>query len=562
MENKREFIHACYVKSKDNQEKDAVFIKENVHYPDGTVKGNLRRIENYQQPFYLTKPEFRNYLHKKETESINRVERFYSNRAQLPSKAFKLLHGYTSLGYVGISTINASPYIYGSDITPPTLLHKDYREKYGELFTPSTMAVLDFETDVIKGNGDIISGILSFKDRVHVVITKDFLSDIKGDVKDKILKLADIHLKDYIKTRNITFKIDIVDTPANAVIELMRSAHEWKPDYIGIWNIAFDINKMLSALDKASIDPAMVFSDPSVPNEFKYFHWREDTPFKIKADGSKMKKHVSELWNVATAPATFQFVCLMATFRLVRARDPQRNSYSLDSVLHDYLDLGKLKFENIAEGLTQLDWHIEMQKHHKLEYIIYMMFDGIGPELLDELTGDISKSLRAAVGLSEFKTAKSNPKRLADDMHFFTLENNMVLGSTSKDMTIDLDSNIPSINQWIITLPAELEHDIGVNIINEYPNLSTNITTHSFDVDVESSYPQSDVSMNTGKSTCYLTLCKIDGYTESRQRAIGLNLTSVTQNALSLAKDTYNFPDLENLLNDFTNDLELDKICF
>ena len=79
---------------------------------------------------------------------------------------------------------------------------------------------------------------------------------------------------------------------------------------------------------------------------------------------------------------------------------------------------------------------------------------------------------------------------------------------------------------------------------------------------MRSSYPTTDVVLNTGKSTCYLSLCKIDGYSESRQRSIGLNLTSVTQNALSLAKDTYNFPDLENLLNDFEKDLELDRLCF
>lgn len=555
---KREFIHGCYTRNKYNREEDCVFVKEIIHYPDGSIKRQLTPFVNYPVEFYVTKPEFRNHKQKKEYEFKSKLNKHTCNRAQLPRKAKLYLTGKDINQYVKLSEVKESPYLYGVDITTPVLIHEEYTKKYPDLFTPSTLAVLDYETDVVRGTGEIISGVLAFKENVLIVVTKVFLEDLVDTAEEKILEALSIHLKDYIKTRNIKFDIRIVDKPVNVVIEIIRQCHKLQPDYVGIWNNKFDMTKMLEALELEGIDPAHVFSDPSVPNEYKYFNWRLDTEFKIKSNGERMKKHISELWNVASFPATFQIVCMMATFRHIRARDQQRTSYKLDSVLHDYMDLGKLKFAGMAEGLSELDWHIYMQKYHKIEYMVYMAFDGIGCELLDDKTGDVTKMLRGAVGLSEFSKTKSNPSRLADDCSFFAQESNKVLACTSEDMSIDLDELLPSLRRWIITLPADLvDKDITVNLINEYPLVETNISTHCFDSDVRSAYPWGEIILNVGKGTCAFSLCAIDGFSEFEQRQIGINMTHVPGNALMLARDCFEYPDLDLLLIEFIKEISL-----
>ena len=245
----------------------------------------------------------------------------------------------------------------------------------------------------------------------------------------------------------------------------------------------------------------------------------------------------------------------MSLFKTVRAREQQRSTYKLDSVLKEFIGIGKLRFAYLPDNITDLDWHKAMQTNHKLDYLIYMAIDAIGPEMLDEKTNDASRSLRATTGLSEISKAKSNPKRLGDDMHFDLLADNKVIGSTCKDMTTTLDAATPNITGWIITLASELEHTMGRCLITEYPLLETNITTHAFDVDVKSAYPSAQIVLNISKTTRHFELCKIDNLTTSQTREIGINLSNVDANALSLAQSCYNFPSLDTLLDNFKKEI-------
>lgn len=548
---KREFIHGCYTVSRFDKSKDCVFVKEIIHNANGQTQRRLTPIINYQRPFYITKPEYRDYEDKKEYEPVGRLDKYHTNQAQLATQVFKILKGYAPSSYVSMYDLSSSPYIYGTDVSTPVLLANEYRTRWPGLSSPCTLAVMDYETDVLNGTEDIISGVLSFKDRVHIAVTTEFLGHLASRAKDDILAALNLHLKEYIVGRNITPTITICSSPGKVVMALMKSAHEWAPDYLGFWNISFDMNKMLKVLKQENMDPAFIFSDPSVPEEFRYFKWKEAELIKLKSDGKSDKKHYADLWHKVSSPASFQCICLMALFKIIRDREQQRVSYSLDAVLTDYVELKKMKFEGMAEGLTRLDWHIEMQRFYKIEYLVYMTFDGISCEILDEKTGDVSKTLKGCVGLSELSNMKSNPKRLADDMHFTLLGDNKVIGSTSKDMTTPLCSYLPSLNDWIVALSSELEYKIGRCLINEYPTLETNITTDAFDIDVKSGYPTIEICCNISKTTKQFELCKIKGFSTDKQRSIGINMTSVKTNALSLANTCYGFPSLDKLLSEF-----------
>ena len=390
------------------------------------------------------------------------------------------------------------------------------------------------------------------KDKLHLAIDKNWLGkELTENAERDILAGIHEHLGKYVKERNIDIKISLVDSPAKVVIALMGSAHKWHPDFVTTWSIEADMSHMLAALATEDIDPAYVFSDPSIPKKYKFFNFRKDEPYKTKADGSRSTKAFSELWHTVTCPASFTFVCAMASYRALRTRDQQRSDWKLDGILHDELNLGKLKFKSVPPEVSGVDWHIEMQTKHRIEYMVYLAFDGISVELLNEKTKDLSYTLRGAAGVSEISKFKSNPKRLADDNHFELLKNGKVIGSTSSDMKDEFDELTPSLKNWIIALASELEFEMGVTIIDEFPLLETNVTTHASDTDVTSAYPSTGIAFNASKTTRLFELCKAANLSIDDTRSIGINITSVNSNALSLARMCYGFPDLASQLAAF-----------
>ena len=101
------------------------------------------------------------------------------------------------------------------------------------------------------------------------------------------------------------------------------------------------------------------------------------------------------------------------------------------------------------------------------EYVIYNKFDCIALEYLDEQTMDISHSVVSACESSDYKDFDSEPKRLADDMHWFNLERGYAYGTGGANNEIPLDSELIGRDDWIITLRADLLIAEGNNLFED-----------------------------------------------------------------------------------------------
>lgn len=550
---RREFVHASYSKDKVNFFDDLLTIKEYLHYPDGRVEPNLRLVKNFKRTFYLTKNQFRDHEQKKEYEYIDRLEEHHCTQAEMVNKIKRALGLYKERT---LSEVSECPYLYGTFPTTPVLAAEAYKSREPNLFTPAKLAVLDFETDVANNRGDtIISGILSCKENVKISAVRYLFKQVYGNLitDDDIIKGINSAIQrlcpGLLEERNAKLEIELVDRPSQVVMALMRSAHEWKPDYIGIWNIASDVRWMMAALKEDGIPYEDVFCDPSIPKEFKRFWFREDKGRKQKANGEVDTKAFDDLWHSVDCPASFQFVCMMALFKTLRPADGKR-SMKLDDVLADYTDRRKLHFEGAA-GVDGLDYHILMQSKYAFEYMAYQLEDGINPEILDETTRDVSYKLRNTLKYSELARLKSTPTWLGDQHYFRLRAQGKIQCSVSGDMGTYLDNHTPSVSNWIITLRSDLQYQQGVRIINEFPNLETNIVTHCADSDVKSCYPTADSVMNASKTTNMLEVCSPMDGGEYVTREAGVNMTAIRTNALRLAKTLYDFPDPDELLEAF-----------
>lgn len=437
-----EFKHGCYV---EHEGRDIVLVKENIHLKDGRVIPNVRRIEDYPVYFWITRKQYQNHKDKKEWEEESRCQKFKATRSTLVPAIQRAMG--RAPKKANLRHLARSQYLYGCDVTSPVLLKQAYQEKWPDCVSESTVAALDIETDVVHGTDDIICIGLTFKKKAFLVYTKEFIGSEPNAIQ-RTHEMFEKLLGDLKNERGIELEVIIVDTPGQACYETIKRAHEWKPDFISIYNIGFDLKKMIDTLENEGYDVGDVFSDPSVPKQFRQAKFKEDNLQKMTATGKSSSKHAADLWHVMSCPSSFYFICSMATYAKLRAAKGKEPSYALDDILFKTTEKRKLRIAEV-EYVDGFEWHQEMQKHWKIQYGIYNIYDEVALEEMDEATGDLARALPGQCGVSEYSRFGSIPRRTADDMHFVCRKKKLVIATTSDQMKDENDQYVLSMKDWI-----------------------------------------------------------------------------------------------------------------
>lgn len=444
---------AVYAKSNvQGDYSDMHLIKEQVHNEDGTITPNIRQVVDYQRSFYVTKKGKQTYQDKREWCDLEDVSEFKSTQTQLGIAVAKALGKGWFKG--SLRDLSDSPYLYGSDILSTSLIKQSYADKW-DVITAYSNAVFDTETDVIHGTGQITMATVSFKDRVFTAVQKSFVKGYANPV-ERIKQLAEKYIGPQLKERNITLEISIVDNEIDVVKQSMAKAHAWMPDFLSVWNLAFDMDKIIDACTRAGVLPESILCDPSVPDKYRSFRFKKGAPKKTTASGKVMNYKPAQRWHTVFCPSSFYWVDAMGIYKQVRTGQPEETSYGLDAMLKKNLkNITKLKFEE-ADKYTGLEWHQFMQTNYPLEYVVYNMFDCISMEMLDEKTLDVQLSFPMQAGCTDFQHFNSQPKRTVNALHFFCLKNKQVIGSTASEMTNEFDESTTDLSGWI---------DLSLNIL-------------------------------------------------------------------------------------------------
>lgn len=544
--------HALYFTARDGSSDDLLVIKEYAHFPNGKRVPHLRFVENYKRPFWITKEPYRNHNDKKEGEALNRLQEFKTTQAKLiPSiqRALGRAPSKTSLKMVA-----RSPYVYGTDVTTPVLAKHEYQKRWPNCISDNAVAVLDAETDVVNGTEEILMLALTMRDRAKLVVVKEFLDGLIDPIA-QIYDRFERYLGEIVKERNIKLEIDLVENAGECVQRILETAHKWQPDFVAIWNMNFDVPRMVKALERFGIDPADAFCDPRVPQRYRQFRYVEGPSQKVTSSGKVFPLHPAEQWHTAHFPASFYIIdamCVYQKLRIAKGKDP---SYSLDAILKKHKVGQKLKFSE-ADHLSGLQWHRFMQTQYKPEYCVYNIADCIMTELLDEKTTDLMRMISMMCGHSEYHRFPSQPRRTCDDLHFMFLEQGQVVGSTSDQLETELDARVVSLRDWIVTLPSYMVFHDGLKILEELPDEPSKFFKDVADLDLEGTYPNEQEMFNISRSTTVMELSQIEGIDEQTQRAIGVNLTGGYVNAVEICCTLYKAPTLDTLLRDFKATLE------
>lgn len=553
----RECRFALHLPAKYGIRPDVHLVKERVHYADGTIKPNIRYIKNYQRPFYVTKSNHRNHKDKKEWEHTDHLHEFKCTQSELRDKVANALGLHYTRDH--LKKLSVSPYLYGSDISSTSWIKKHYMEKYSQR-SPYEIAYLDIETvPDAKGNQRLLMVTVLYQNKISTFVMDEFL----GRIADPQRALSTA-MSAYIPEYNGQLEEELVLCKSD--IELITKAfarlHEWSPDFVAIWNMDFDISVIIKTIQDARLDPKDILSDPNIPADLRYFKYVQGKTKRVTASGKVMPISPASRWHTLYLTAGFYVLDAMCVYKLLRLAEPECPSYALDAILKKEGIGQKLKFD-AADHVSGINWHLYMQEHYPVEYIVYNRVDVLRMQELERKIKDLSFKIPEFAGITDFDRFNSQPKKITDALYCKLEKEGYILGTvgyaddksaeTAEDSMVDSDEDPDqelttlSLKDWILTLPADMQVP-GLKVLENAPDIHTNIRAMVADSDAVSAYPTATCVLNVSKETTERELIEIQGVHEQIFRMENINLMSGPVNAIEYTVTMFNAPKPQELL--------------
>lgn len=561
----KECRFAIHIPERSGISPDLHLVKEQVHYSDGTTKPALKWIQDYKRKVYVTKPHLRKYSDKREWAHLDELTARECTQSQARDVAAKMLDKAWSKDH--LKKLSASPFLYGTDITSTSLIKKEYMTRFPDHNTPFTLATFDVETDVVRGTEEVIMATVIFKKEVHIVVDYTFIRGI-ADPDRHLQEKARKYIGEYLDAHEMVITLVIADGVVDVIKKSFEKVHEIKPDWLAIWNMDYDVPKMIANLEKYGEDPRDYFCDPSIPKGLRVCRYKQGPKKKITASGRQIPINPAAQWHTLICTAGFYVIDAMCAYKHLRLGEQEESSYSLDAILGLKLGIRKLKFVE-ADKYEGLQWHQFMQTNFKIEYMVYNIFDCLSMIELDAKTKDLAYTLPSFSATTDFANFKSQPRRIADAMHFYALENGYVMGTVAPseeiaDPSVDAESTAEDGEEeedkpeedkvldrkgWVLTLPP-LNAVLGLQLIEEDPTIRTGIRGFTFDSDATSAYPSATSAANVSKMTTVRELISIEGIDEFTFRMNNLNLVLGPVNAIEYSTQMFGLPTPDRLLEE------------
>lgn len=555
----KQWTHGCYVKTPD---KYVMVVKEKVITIDDetrqvvAVKNRLTfddpSLINPKRIVYVTKPEFRNHKYKKETEELKRVDPYQVEDRMLVEELkniFQIPHWKRTK----LRDICNSPYIYNADVSMEALVRMKYNKNKKHPITHFTFGALDIESSML-GCGQI--NVISYihENTIFTAILDEFMYHVV-DGKRKKAKLDDIYVqinsllgqmpdKNHIviKTKDkdgnekehlYDFHLEVLSTEKDVILWIFDKIHKNETDFVGIWNIDYDVPQLMKRLEYHGIDPTQVFSHPSVPKSLRYLRYHKD---------KKKTQHIADKWHWLHCTSMTQFVDMMLLYARIRKAKRKKSSYKLDAIAKDELGFGKLTFGEDDDAPMD---HYKMQMNHFPAYVVYNIQDVVLLSLMEQKNHDIV-GMWNLTGDSPLSDFSKQSVMLKNGYYKFALDNGRVFATTGSEMDGPFDHMLGKVGGAV--LRADLCKDIGTNCIVERPDLETMILVFASDLDFKAIYPSFKSGYGISKETKLSTTVAIEDVrtggekTSHEIEALYGGLANPKENAVWIASEFFNLP--------------------
>lgn len=556
---KKEIRFAWHIPKTDNRD-DYHYVKEQVTYEDGRIVPRSYLVKDFERPVYVTAPSYRNHKEKKEFEYQDKLLRQMTTESDLPRTAATLL----GVPYLANQPkeLKASPYLYAYDIPSASFVKYTSLKRNEFIQSRYSVAVLDIETN--PKTDEILMVTITYKGTAYVVIKNHFLKGVK-DAYNRIKDAIKFYLPEY---EGLKLTIGFHDNDVEMLNEIFEYANKLAPDFLAIWNMDFDIGKILETLKRYNINPADVICDKKIPRGLRVCRYKKGLTKKVTASGVVKPINPSLQWHTLMTTSTFYVIDAMCVYRQLRMAKAEEPSYSLDAILQKELNKRKLKFTQ-ADAYKGLEWHLFMQANYPVEYVVYNIYDCLAVEELDEKTNDLGKALPDFAGITEFQKFNSQSRKLTDALFLFGLDSQRVIGTACppprddevvEDIDLDdtdddeeIDENDPSrhktldLKGWIQLLPQNRLIPRGLKCLEDYPEVRTSVRGITCDFDARSSYPSCTQVGNVSKETCVNEVISIDGLHEDVFREQNLSVCLGNANMLEYFEVMFGLPTISEI---------------
>jgi len=369
----------------------------------------IKIIDNPEVPIYITKPQFRNNTSKKELEEKSHLDMYRTPYKDIPTTIWKATNntigsgvGYGSRpayrsapSFVQPRKMLSNPFVYGADIDMGVHVKLAYNKvNGGRLPLDYNVGFFDIETDVNGTNQIILITFMNGDGQTYVGILKEFYLNhtvaeaqklweqkVEPELRSKLTNKAK---KAYEKSGGIHINFQICDDEVALIKWIFSKIHYHKPDFIGIWNMSYDIPYILKRLEFRGIDPKQIFCSPDVPWKYRFC--------KYKDDPGKPGGHLVDRWPWFCCTAYTRWIDSLMLYGRLRKAKPREPSYKLGDIGGKEIGTGKLEF---GEGKG----HSEMQRFHQVKYTVYNVVDVLLMWIMELKNHDV-RSMMQLIGVS------------------------------------------------------------------------------------------------------------------------------------------------------------------
>lgn len=487
---------------------NAVVVRETRLFlkPDGekVYVPALSILEDPIRPFWITKPEFRIHAYKKEFESVDKCDEYHCHDSELAEKLSAALGNWKQLP---LKVLLNNPYVYGADIETEAIIKQDYLKKApANTQPPYTKGGLDIETEMC---GEKRINLITFihQHTIYSCGLVDFCKVYEDNSTTKYHKASIKEIEtevrywvgDLIDKYHFSLNLKICDSEVEMIKWIFDNIHKCKTDFIGIWNINFDIPKILERLKAKKVSPESIMCHPDVPKCYQFVKYKEDM---------SNPPHFTDKWHWLAITGYSQFLdamCLYARLRKVYGRDP---SYALDKIADKELGLRKLHFD----GSDNVNHRLE-QEYHFLRYWAYNINDVLIMQLMEFQNDDYGTlaSLSDVSLLSEFHHMTAG---LKCDAYVEGLAHGLVPASVGRTNFTKFDEALFRVGGTV--LPPDKAENVSVPVVTEMPHGKTLVSVLANDLDVSSFYPSNTEEFNISRESTLATIHRINGFPQTQ----------------------------------------------
>ena len=312
--------------------------------------------------------------------------------------------------------------------------------------------------------------------------------EFRDKLNDKVQKMYD-----KMEPLDIVFKL--CDTEVDLIKWIFDRIHEHKPDFVTIWNIAFDIPYILDRLAFRGVDPKDVFCHPDVPKQWRccQFH----------LDKGKKDSHITDLWSWLHCTDYTCFIdgmCLYGRLRKAKGRD---SSYKLNDIGTKEIGAGKLEFGD-GEG------HSIMQSEHPVEYTVYNIVDVLILRVMERKNNDIFNMVMLS-DVSTLDEFHHQSVQLKNSFYAYLDKVGKIPGSVGDPLEHPWDKYIHNKGGAVLDPERSVGFTPGITVpcLEESDDIGR-AARFVLDEDVSSMYPSALNSFNITRETKLATMLHID----------------------------------------------------